>query len=161
MAKDEVVETTVAETQPEPDAVPAVDIEKLRSEIVAELTPTLRTQIEQELREVLTAQIREELLSEMKKKELDAVKEALVREYELNDLQIEVLNSLVVDNPDDLRTKINRLFGSQKKVPPVANQPRSVSEGEYFTLEQLKDPKFYRENKEAILKAIAENRVIS
>lgn len=131
---------------------------ELRKEIEVELREALRGEIEAELRETLREEIAKAYETQRRKEELQRVRQSLIEEYELNSEQIEVLNLLPVEDPEELTLRVGRLFGRQKA--PKVKSPQLTTEPEVFTVSQIKDPAFWRQNKEKILRAAAEGRIV-
>ncbi len=152
---------TVDQKKPveQPETPSADDLRAaLRSEIEAELREALRKEIEAELRETLREEIAKEYETQRRKEELQRVRQSLIEEYELNSEQIEVLNLLPIEDPKELTLRADRLFGRQKT--PKVKSPQLATEPELFTASQIKDPAFWRQNREKILRAAAEGRIV-
>lgn len=139
--------------QPEPQ--PADDP---RAAIEAELRETLRKEIEAELRETLREEIAKAYEAQRRQEELQRVRQSLIEAYELNSEQIDVLNLLPIDDPNELTRRVERLFGRQK--PPKVKPPQTDTEPDVFTVSQIKDPAFWRQHREKILRAAAEGRIV-
>jgi len=152
-------ETEITEPMKPPVEQPTEDLRAtLRSEIEAELREVLRKEIEAELREKLREEIAKEYEAQRRKEELQRVRQSLIEEYELNSEQIEVLDLLPVEDPTELSRRVERLFGRQKT--PKVKQPQLTTEPEVFTVAQIKDSAFWRQNREKILRAAAEGRIV-
>ena len=156
---------TVDQNQPveqpvEQPETPSVDDLRaaLRSEIEAELREALRKEIEAELREALREEVAKEYETQRRKEEFQRVRQSLIEEYELNSEQIEVLDLLPIEDPKELTLRVDRLFGRNRT--PKVTSPQLTTGPEVFTASQIKDPAFWRQNKEKILRAAAEGRII-
>ena len=132
--------------------------EKLRGELEAELREKLRGEVEAELREKLREEVAKEYEAQRRKAELQRVRQSLIEEYELNSEQIEVLDLLQIEDPKELALRVERLFGRQRT--PKVTPPQIAAEPEVFTVAQIKDPAFWRQTREKILRAAAEGRIV-